>query len=241
MTGLSERSKARLQGVHPDLVRVVETAANYAPFFVTEGLRSKTRQAELVRKGASRTMNSRHLTGHAVDLADMDGKYDAPDMIAIEAAMKRAARECNVPIECGIDWGRKPGSIGWDSPHYQLTWKAYPGSGVGIGTKVKEIATAVAKNPVAVVSTGVTVGATNSDTVSSTVSAIPAVPDHVTEAVTNITAWQSITEALWTCKAWAAAEPFQACFVVVAIFLAGSLAFLRSSEPSPASSPSEES
>ncbi len=74
---LSERSCARLKGVHPDLVGVVLEALAVSPinFMVTEGLRSPRRQAELVRAGASRTLNSRHLTGHAVDLAAfVDGR-----------------------------------------------------------------------------------------------------------------------------------------------------------------------
>ena len=68
---LSARSTARLAGVHPALVAVVGRALCLSPvdFIVTEGRRSPERQAALVRAGASRTLNSRHLTGHAVDVA----------------------------------------------------------------------------------------------------------------------------------------------------------------------------
>ena len=69
MTALLPRDRARLAGVHRDLVRVVERARQSVPFIVTEGVRSRKRQARLVAIGASRTMDSRHLTGHAVDLA----------------------------------------------------------------------------------------------------------------------------------------------------------------------------
>lgn len=67
---LSSRSLARLDGVHPDLIRVVKRAIQITPvdFGITEGLRTKERQKELVAKGASRTLKSRHLTGHAVDV-----------------------------------------------------------------------------------------------------------------------------------------------------------------------------
>ena len=65
---LSIRDHQRLAGVHPDLVRVVEQARLAVGFIVVEGLRTRERQAKLVKAGASRTMNSRHLTGHAVDL-----------------------------------------------------------------------------------------------------------------------------------------------------------------------------
>lgn len=78
---LGARSLLRLQGVHPSLVRVVKRAIRITPvdFTVLEGVRSRERQAELVRIGASKTMNSRHLTGHAVDLAPwVGGKSSAP-------------------------------------------------------------------------------------------------------------------------------------------------------------------
>jgi peptidoglycan L-alanyl-D-glutamate endopeptidase CwlK len=67
---LSNLSSDRLQGVHPDLVRGVERAIRITTqdFRVQEGLRTRERQAELVARGASRTMNSRHLTDHPVDL-----------------------------------------------------------------------------------------------------------------------------------------------------------------------------
>lgn len=70
---LSARCLARLKGVHPDLVRVVERARESTPFIVTEGLRTSARQRELFNAGATRTLNSRHLTGHAVDLAVLIG------------------------------------------------------------------------------------------------------------------------------------------------------------------------
>lgn len=67
---LGERSLKNLWGVHPDLVAVVKRAIQITrtDFAVIEGVRTKERQKELVRKGASKTMNSRHLTGHAVDI-----------------------------------------------------------------------------------------------------------------------------------------------------------------------------
>ena len=60
-----------LEGVHPDLVKVVHRAAALSDidFTVLEGLRTVARQKQLVKAGASKTMNSRHITGHAVDLA----------------------------------------------------------------------------------------------------------------------------------------------------------------------------
>lgn len=113
-------SRSKLKGVHSDLVRVVERAIELTTvdFKVLEGLRSVDRQAQLVRAGASRTMLSRHITGHAVDLgALVDGKirWDWPLYYKIAEAMKTAALELGTPLEWGGDWETFK-----DGPHYQL-------------------------------------------------------------------------------------------------------------------------
>lgn len=123
---LSSRSLGRLAGVHDDLVSVVERAIKITEvdFTVLEGLRSKSRQKELVDSGASTTMNSRHLTGHAVDLgAWVTGgvRWDWPLYYKIADAMKQAADELGVAIEWGGDW-----TTFKDGPHFQLSWQAYP-------------------------------------------------------------------------------------------------------------------
>ena len=123
---LSERSIRKLEGVHPDLVKVVKRAIDITEvdFAVTEGLRTKKRQEELVKLGASKTMKSRHLTGHAVDLAAVIGseiRWDWPLYYKIADAIKKAANELKVPIEWGGDWKSFK-----DGPHFQLTWKDYP-------------------------------------------------------------------------------------------------------------------
>jgi peptidoglycan L-alanyl-D-glutamate endopeptidase CwlK len=126
------RDRERLAGVHPDLVRVVERARAAVPFIVTEGLRTPERQAALVEAGASRTLKSRHLTGHAVDLAywldDGDGtpeageiRWDWPLYSQIAAAMKAAARAEGVKLVWGGDWQSFR-----DGPHFELDRKAYP-------------------------------------------------------------------------------------------------------------------
>jgi peptidoglycan L-alanyl-D-glutamate endopeptidase CwlK len=123
---LGQRSRERLQGVHPDLVRVVERAIQLTSvdFTVLEGLRTTERQKTLVAAGASKTMNSRHITGHAVDLgAYVDGQVDWswPLYERIAAAMKLAAKELGVAIVCGADWVKFR-----DGPHFELDRKAYP-------------------------------------------------------------------------------------------------------------------
>ena len=126
MLTLSPRSYKRLEGVHPDLVRVVERAIaiTEVDFVVLEGLRTKERQAQLLKAGASRTMNSRHITGHAVDLGAWVGKevrWDWPLYAKIATAMKKAATEQNVPIVWGGDWRTFR-----DGPHFELNRSKYP-------------------------------------------------------------------------------------------------------------------
>jgi len=123
---LSKKSRDRLAGVHPDLVKVVERAIEITEidFAVLEGVRSKTRQEQLVKAGASQTMRSRHLTGHAVDLgAYVAGsvRWDWPLYHKLAVAVKQAAAELQVPIEWGGDWMTFK-----DGPHWQLPWKEYP-------------------------------------------------------------------------------------------------------------------
>ena len=125
MFTLSPRSYKRLEGVHPDLVRVVERAIaiTEVDFVVLEGLRTKERQAQLLKAGASRTMNSRHITGHAVDLGawvNKEVRWDWPLYSKIAAAMKQAATEQNVAIIWGGDWRTFK-----DGPHFELDRRKY--------------------------------------------------------------------------------------------------------------------
>ena len=123
---LSKRSENRLGGVHPDLVRVVRLALEMSTvdFAVVEGLRTKARQTELVAAGASKTMNSRHITGHAVDLAPYIAgqiRWDWPPFHDIAKAMKAAAKELGIAVDWGGDWVSFR-----DGPHWELSRKVYP-------------------------------------------------------------------------------------------------------------------
>ena len=126
---LGHKSLERLHGVHPDLVAVVLAAIEISAcdFTVLEGLRSEARQRYLVDKGASKTMRSRHITGHAVDLgAFVDGavSWEWDHYPHIATAMKTAAQKLNIPVEWGGDWASFR-----DGPHFQLPWHTYPGPG----------------------------------------------------------------------------------------------------------------
>lgn len=145
-----KRSKERLAGVHPDLVRVMQRAIEISQidFAITEGLRTTERQKELVAAGASKTMNSRHITGHAVDVAAFVGKelrWDFGLYLQIAEAVRQAAIELNIPVVWGACWSqvnhtsdlsssvaryverkkREGGKPLIDGPHFELWREVY--------------------------------------------------------------------------------------------------------------------
>jgi peptidoglycan L-alanyl-D-glutamate endopeptidase CwlK len=151
MTALSARSELRLAGVHPDLVRVVRTLAKGGALFrVEEGLRTVERQRQLVASGASQTMNSRHITGHAVDLLPLvDGQptFDWKYYFPLADAFRAATIAEKVPVIWGGAWGllmtdyttAKAGQDRYvarvraqgqrpflDGPHFELARAFYP-------------------------------------------------------------------------------------------------------------------
>ena len=122
----SSRSLRNLEGVHPDLVAVAYRALEITEidFLVTEGLRTREKQIELVRAGASRTTRSRHLTGHAIDIAAWVAggvRWDWPLYEELSRAFKQAAAELDVPLIWGGDW-----KTFRDGPHYELSRMEYP-------------------------------------------------------------------------------------------------------------------
>lgn len=122
------KGASKLKGVHADLVKVVRLAHEHAlaagdDFMVVEGLRTLARQKELFEKGASRTMNSRHLTGHAVDLAPIVGgalTWKWPAFFPLAQHMKGAAKLLSVRIVWGGDWKSFK-----DGPHFELDRRHY--------------------------------------------------------------------------------------------------------------------
>jgi len=106
---LSKRSLARLEGVDERLVRVVKSAIQYTSvdFGVIQGLRTIEEQRELVAKGASQTMKSKHLDGLAVDVMAYVGSRGSWEMSLydnIADAFKLAAIEEDVAIRWGAAW-----------------------------------------------------------------------------------------------------------------------------------------
>ena len=139
-----ERSLKNLEGVHPNLVKVMKAAITNSPvdFTITEGLRSTQRQKSLYAQGRTvkgdKVTNAdgvKNLSNHQ-DAAD--GKIDGlgaavdlypfylgkvqvnhPDTIKklkeISNHVKKVAAELGIKIIWGGDW-KKP----YDPPHFQL-------------------------------------------------------------------------------------------------------------------------
>jgi len=139
---LGQRSLSRLEGVHPDLVRVVKKAAAMSSldFTVLEGLRTLARQKQLKENGATRTMNSRHLTGHAVDLgALINGsvRWDWGLYLKLGEVMRAASLAEKIPIRWGGTWKLLSAINGPitakilsrsfpDGPHFEIDPKKHP-------------------------------------------------------------------------------------------------------------------
>ncbi len=129
---LSQRSLQRLDGVHPKLVNVVKAAIaiSKTDFAVIEGVRSLEKQREYFNAGKSRTMKSKHLTGHAVDLmplvdtdgdGDREGTWEEQHFLPIADAMRQAASNLGIVITWGGEWASFK-----DCPHFEIDPQRYP-------------------------------------------------------------------------------------------------------------------
>ena len=119
------KSSERLSQVHPDLQKVFNEAIKDSPldFSITEGLRTKERQKALFDAGKSQTMNSRHITGHAIDIAviyDGEVTWDAKYYIPVIDHIKKIAKSMDIPIVSGGDWVTFK-----DYPHIELHRSKY--------------------------------------------------------------------------------------------------------------------
>ena len=120
MFKLSKKSLAKLDEVNPDLQKLVRNAIGLSTidFGISEGMRTKERQKILYDTGKSQTMNSRHLTGHAVDVyAWKDGavSWEFEDYKTINVAFSQASKLTNIPYVWGGSWKSFK-----DGPHFEL-------------------------------------------------------------------------------------------------------------------------
>lgn len=119
------KSLERLATVHPDLQRLFKEAITNSPydFSITEGIRTLERQKELFAAKKSTTLNSRHLTGKALDISVIvDGKvtWDIQAYKVVAEHIKSVAKLMNIAIVWGGDWKSFV-----DGPHFELDKKVY--------------------------------------------------------------------------------------------------------------------
>jgi peptidoglycan L-alanyl-D-glutamate endopeptidase CwlK len=106
MPRFGNRSKKRLRGVDTRLISVLNEVVKYYDLTILEGKRTEERQEELVAKGASKTMKSKHLEGKAVDVAP----YPIPDwkdtyqFIYMAGRVMQEADRLGVTLRYGGDW-----------------------------------------------------------------------------------------------------------------------------------------
>ena len=106
---LSTSSLKKLEGIDPKLAEVVKRAIEITKvdFGVTEGLRTLATQKKYVAAGKSKTLDSKHLTGDAVDLVAYVGSkisWEEELYDDLADAMKQAAKEKGVGVRWGAAW-----------------------------------------------------------------------------------------------------------------------------------------
>ena len=138
-------SKMELQGVHPDLVEVAERAIELSTqdFTVHDGLRTAVEQQKLVARGASKTLDSKHIKqadgyGHAMDLVPyINGKlrWEWKPIYQIAAAVHQAATELDVELVWGGVWDRTLNSLPADAASLEKEVHAYVRRRFDLGKK----------------------------------------------------------------------------------------------------------
>lgn len=105
MNRFGKRSKERLKGVDAKLVNVLNETLKLMDITIIEGVRSKERQAELLKKGATKVKYSKHMEGKAVDVAPYPIDWEDRDRFHYMGGMVRGvAQEMGVKVRWGGDW-----------------------------------------------------------------------------------------------------------------------------------------
>jgi len=116
MPKLGKRSKKNMEGIHPDLIKILEEAIKRYDFSVIDGLRTMEQQKKLYAEGKSQTLKSKHLTGHAVDIVPYPvdwndvGRFKDLALIVLEIAS-----QMGIGIRYGGNWKSFK-----DYPHFEL-------------------------------------------------------------------------------------------------------------------------
>ena len=120
MYRLSNRSLSALVGVHPSIAIIPQEAIKITPvdFMVFEGIRTMKRQRYLYSTGASKTLDSYHLYGLAIDIVPyVNGElsWEEEYFPPIVESVKTVIDEYNLPVQWGYDLWK------WDLAHWQMS------------------------------------------------------------------------------------------------------------------------
>lgn len=125
----SQKSLDKLSTCHPDIQKVFKEAIKYVDITILEGVRSKERQEELVRTGASKTLDSKHLEqkdgfSHAVDAMACPIEWENWQKNYLFAGfIKGIACSIGVKLRLGADWDGDfdtKDQTFHDLPHFEL-------------------------------------------------------------------------------------------------------------------------
>lgn len=105
MFKFGKRSEKRLKGVDIKLQHILRRLIKIMDVTIIEGVRSQERQDELVKKGASKTKYSKHITGKAVDLAPYPIDWEDRERFHYMGGMFRGiGHQLGVKVRWGGDW-----------------------------------------------------------------------------------------------------------------------------------------
>lgn len=100
-----KRSKRRMRGVDSRLQAVFDEVIKEFDCTIIEGLRSKERQKELLKQGATKTLKSKHLEGRAMDVAPYPIDWDDRDRFHYFGGyVLGVASQMGYNVRWGGDW-----------------------------------------------------------------------------------------------------------------------------------------
>tara|TARA_R100000808_G_C2041987_1_gene81195 strand:- start:117 stop:497 length:381 start_codon:yes stop_codon:yes gene_type:complete len=105
MPRFGRKSRRVLEGLNEDLQELLNEVIKYVDVSLIEGKRSLDRQKQLKKDGSTKTLNSKHLKGEAIDLAPYPIDWDDRErFIYISGIVKGIAYQMGIPIIWGGDW-----------------------------------------------------------------------------------------------------------------------------------------
>jgi peptidoglycan L-alanyl-D-glutamate endopeptidase CwlK len=102
-----------LNGVNQKLIDLFGLVKDITPikFTITEGVRTKERQQQLFNEGKTKILQSKHLTGDAIDICPLINNkldYDArDDIMFLQGLFYGVASQMGIGIRVGSLWDNK--------------------------------------------------------------------------------------------------------------------------------------